>query len=463
MKKTTSKAEHILSQLSILGMFLTAFILGGITVHMDIPPGSFLKQAMAGGQAYYTKLRYGTIDYNIYLWRDVRFPEDGVTVYNREKAYDGLTLVTSGDFSGAQLLDMDGKVVHEWRASFKKAFPVAPHVKGHVREEWVYWRKAWLFPNGDVIAVYEMSGDTPYGYGLAKLDKDSNVIWNYPERVHHDVWVEEDGTIYTLAHMILNRHPADLWFIGVPYIEDFIVVLSPEGKEINRISITEAIFRSDYVNEVIKLQRNYQYAGDFSHINTVRIIPESLDGKLPFLKKGLLLTASRHMNYVGLIDIKEKKFVWMQTGVWHLEHDPEFTEKGTLFLFDNYGDHLRTRHSRVIEYDPLSMTILWRYDGPKDRPIFSDIRGSKQLLPNGNILITESDGGRLLEVTRDKELVWEYVNPAKEMKGKKKKIAVLCAAKRFAREELDFLDGKQTAMGSEAIGQDSKSGPDKTP
>jgi hypothetical protein len=37
--------------------------------------------------------------------------------------------------------------------------------------------------------------------------------------------------------------------------------------------------------------------------------------------------------------------------------------------------------------------------------------GSAQRLPNGNTLITESAFGRVFEVTKEGEIVWDYVNP----------------------------------------------------
>jgi len=37
--------------------------------------------------------------------------------------------------------------------------------------------------------------------------------------------------------------------------------------------------------------------------------------------------------------------------------------------------------------------------------------GYAQRLPNGNTLITESSFGRFFEVTKQGEIVWEYVNP----------------------------------------------------
>jgi hypothetical protein len=42
---------------------------------------------------------------------------------------------------------------------------------------------------------------------------------------------------------------------------------------------------------------------------------------------------------------------------------------------------------------------------------YSSIVSSAQRLPNGNTLITEGVDGRVFEVTREHEIVWEYVNP----------------------------------------------------
>ena len=36
---------------------------------------------------------------------------------------------------------------------------------------------------------------------------------------------------------------------------------------------------------------------------------------------------------------------------------------------------------------------------------------SAQRLPNGNTLITEGSGGRIIEVTAGHEIVWEYISP----------------------------------------------------
>ena len=42
---------------------------------------------------------------------------------------------------------------------------------------------------------------------------------------------------------------------------------------------------------------------------------------------------------------------------------------------------------------------------------YSMARGANQRLANGNTLVTESDDGRLFEITSEGEVVWEFLNP----------------------------------------------------
>ena len=49
----------------------------------------------------------------------------GVTVHDTDKALNGYNFYTSGDRPGAVLMDMTGKVLHQWTFPFAKAFPKA--------------------------------------------------------------------------------------------------------------------------------------------------------------------------------------------------------------------------------------------------------------------------------------------------------------------------------------------------
>jgi hypothetical protein len=76
-------------------------------------------------------------------------------------------------------------------------------------------------------------------------------------------------------------------------------------------------------------------------------------------------------------------------------------------------------YSRVLQFDPHTLAITWQYtpleagsrlftDASK---FYSSYISSAQRLPNGNTLITEGSDGRLIEVTPEHEIVWEYINP----------------------------------------------------
>jgi hypothetical protein len=103
--------------------------------------------------------------------------------------------------------------------------------------------------------------------------------------------------------------------------------------------------------------------------------------------------------------------------------------EGNILLFDNGGvagyDALlglvptwqakQRFYSRVIEFDPETLEIVWEYerilpDFGETYTFFSTIISSAQRLPNGNTLITEGNTGRIFEVTGSGELVWEYIS-----------------------------------------------------
>ena len=64
--------------------------------------------------------------------------------------------------------------------------------------------------------------------------------------------------------------------------------------------------------------------------------------------------------------------------------------------------------SRVLEIDPVSLKLVWSYTAGAQ--FFSTNISGAQRLPNGNTLITEGAGGRVFEVTSDRQIVWEWMN-----------------------------------------------------
>ncbi|MEO0649331.1 MAG: arylsulfotransferase family protein, partial [Planctomycetota bacterium] len=96
--------------------------------------------------------------------------------------------------------------------------------------------------------------------------------------------------------------------------------------------------------------------------------------------------------------------------------------------------------SAVTRYDPASMEVRWRFRGSEAEPFYSKTCGVAQSLPNGNVLVTESDGGRALELTPEQRVVWEYWNPQRAGEGDRY-IATLFEVLRLERDAARWLSG----------------------
>jgi len=313
----------------------------------------------------------------------------GVTIYDRNTAFDGLNFYTSGHAPEAILMNMKGEELHKWHLDFDQ---FSPDRRPTGLDRTTFWRRAHLFENGDILAIFE-------GLGLIKLNKDSKLLWGFQGGAHHDLDVLEDGTIY-----VLTRAPKILPSINPdhPVLEDFITVLDAQGKVKNNVSIVKAIESSAYAGII----RKTSMIGDIFHTNAIRFLDGSLESKAPFLKKGNVLISLCYTDTLAIVDMEQSKVVWALSGEWKRQHDPVLLSSGHLLLFDNEGPS--QKRSRVLEMDILTGQIFWSYESPL---FYSPILGSNKRLPNGNTLISESWFGRSFEVTPDHKIVWEFHNP----------------------------------------------------
>jgi hypothetical protein len=119
-----------------------------------------------------------------------------------------------------------------------------------------------------------------------------------------------------------------------------------------------------------------------------------------------------------------------------MQHDPDFTPDGKIILYDNRArirNKVGTYGSRVVKLDPVTREVEVAYQGDPDEVFFSSQMGKQQPLDNGNILITEPDGGRAFEVTPAGEIVWDYIN-----RWSADEVAVITKARRFPADFFRF-------------------------
>jgi hypothetical protein len=266
------------------------------------------------------------------------------------------------------------------------------------------------------------------GLGMVKLDRDSQVIWALENRAHHDAHVARDGTILVLTRelRILERyHPEK------PILEDFVVLLDPQGTEMKRYSILELLENSPFARLTTDRIKRRELSGDIFHSNTIELVED----RTGIFKQGSVLISVLIMNMIFAADLERQSVYWAEFNLGN-QHQPTLLTNGNVLVFQNF---FTTNSSAVLEINPITRERVWHYGIQEQNRIFTEGSGSCQRLPNGNTLITESNAGRAIEVTAQKETVWEYINP--ERAGDNlDKIAQLFEVVRLPPEkELDWL------------------------
>jgi hypothetical protein len=330
----------------------------------------------------------------------------GVGLYKRGPAWPGLNLLTSNEVGGAHILDMDGRVLHSYATN------------DSIGDKWLFSK---LNRDGSVLVIVA-------GYGLVKMDWDSNVLWvSRPEdsplfkdstrpRYHHDFDFTESGGIITLAKEIRRvRYPSQKKRAPYEIRDNSIVIMSADGIPLKKISLNdvlgeamEAMILRGFAaaeDEATRRRVVATQSYDVFHANTVEVI----DRDIGVAHRGDVLFCVRNLDLIGIMDLESERMVWSWgPGVIQRPHDPVLLDNGNILIFDN---GLPERgYSRIIELDPVKEEIVWQYEAEPRESFFSDVMGGNERLPNGNTLITESTRGLVFEVTQAGETVWEFSN-----------------------------------------------------
>lgn len=341
----------------------------------------------------------------------------------------GATLITSGHAPRAYLISADRKVLHEWEYEFEKIFPeykVPP--KNRKRDLTGYWRNVALLPNGDLLAIFE-------GLALIKLDKDSNLIWAKLNNAHHDLEVLPSGDIVVLTRQV-EIHQDNAVLV------DYISYLREDGTEYKKISLVDAILKSKSRDSIIQ---NHRVAHDFLHSNSVQIIEDAEASLIPGTRPGDVLVSMRNINTLGVFRPSTAELMWYFQDSFKMQHSARIcSRKKELMLFDNMGGKKHT--SRIVRYNLPTLDFKGQIDSSHLRANFvSRSLGHVQALSNGNLLIADSEAGRVYEVSDTGKLLWRYTSPHRTG-DKRKLIATIPVATRVSEEVLAALIGDHSRV-----------------
>ena len=291
-----------------------------------------------------------------------------VKIYDPERAWNGYTIAFYRRRL-PMLLDMNGNIVHVWPETRVKT-------------------RARLQPDGSLLAL-------SLERNVVEYDWDGKLTWEWrPEGFpHHDVIRLANGNILT---PVSPRGES---------IDDLVEV-NRDGQEVWRWH------SSEHLGEWLRPSG----MASATHTNSVHELPPNalFDAGHETFRPGNILVSARNLDLVYIIDRETDKVVWHYSEGLDLQHEaimipPGYPGHPNIQIFNNgYRSRDRYRRSRVIELDPVTQEVVWDYES---EDFFSPTSALQQPLPNGNVLITSSRGGRSFEMTRDGVKVWEWVPP----------------------------------------------------
>ncbi len=306
-------------------------------------------------------------------------------VVNYEKnSYKGCNLYVSGHSPSVVVVDMNGNIKREVLLDPRDIWPDLkndPDIK-----KLLYIRSLLPLSDGSLVVVFE-------NRGIARVSLDGKILWSVRGEFHHDV------SLYKNKIVTLMREGKVVPFInnkeGV--YDDYVVFVDlTDGKIVEKLSILEALYRSDY-SPLLLFLRGKQ--GDILHSNSVSVINGDLIGR----NGNLIMVSVRELSQIIFIDKVNGVVVWSLGGLFAKQHDPIFSKNGELFVFDNLG----TKSPRVVKIDvskgEIKKVVL-------DHLYSLDLGGLK-LLPNGNLVVIDSWIGRVLEIDDKGRVVWDYFSP----------------------------------------------------
>jgi hypothetical protein len=364
---------------------------------------------------------------------------------------------------------MNGNVVRLWKGLH--GFPTKLLPGGQVMASLGVRSPKYGFMDYTDVVQVDWDGNVVWKFDQYEYIEDPGQEGMWMARQHHDYQREgnpvgyyapgldpkvEGGNTLILGH----KDVTDPRISDKPLLDDVIYEVNWDGDIIWEWVCSEHFDEMDF-SEAAKnaMARNPTMVvgegqiGDWMHMNSVSTLGPNRwfdEGDKRFHPDNIIWDG-RQTNIIAITDKESGKIVWQVgpdydrnpalrkmgwiIGQHHAHMIPRgLPGAGNILVFDNGGfsgygspnpgaptghNDALIDYSRIIEFDPVTLKVVWQYSYveagylPKmnNSDFYSPLISSAQRLPNGNTLITEGSLGRIFEVTKGYEIVWEYISP----------------------------------------------------
>lgn len=335
----------------------------------------------------------------------------GSPIIEREKIFQGFTLITplygggnKNPIKRIYLTDLYGKPAHTWETQYAPFY-------------------ALLKKNGNLV-VSEVVPDDPNKYPspgrtgiIQELDWNGKVVWEYRNNyLTHDFEVMPNGNV---AVTVWERVPKAIGtrvkggVVGTEFDGDIwadkIIEIDKNGK------IVWEWHAFEHLDPAIDVLEPLAFRAEWTHINSLQYLDRD-----PFTQEPAILMSIRHTSTIVIVKKSTGEILWRSPkSIVNMQHDASMLENGHILVFDNgpyrIPNPLPLLGSKVLEIDPQTNKVTWEFangNNSLEKAEFeSSIISGAQRLKNGNTLIIDGLHGHLFEITKEKQLVWDMINP----------------------------------------------------
>src|SRR5215471_2134973 len=271
--------------------------------------------------------------------------------------------------------------------------------------------------NGDLIVVYDFNGTSPYGGGIARMDKDGHLLWYRRDYSNHWPKITPSNEILVISHKIGAtslplygpRHKARIETLTCAsgILHDVIRILDLDGNALDEIPIFEALLAFPYWSRLVTGAdplRPLMTANlcDPLHANSVVPVGRELAAKFADVEPDDVLVSLRNLSALAIFGRAGHSLKHLFVGTFIYQHSAQVVSGGNVLLFDNFGSSEAGGPSRVLLFDPLTReerTVFPNKHTPKDLDVFSPFFGNIDISEDGTrALLTIATAGKAYEI-----------------------------------------------------------------
>lgn len=413
LKKTLTLCSALVPSAALV---ILAVFVGATTTIFRVPPGSWVTQSLHG----LVTLVPGEPELDVFYAEHVAPDPKPELDRPAPRGTRDFAFVVGrrGETYGAVLVDRrTNEVVHEWSNPFSRAYadqPDWPFVGAH--PDLAYrWHGVALFENGDVLHTYEL-WDPDFAAGLARIDRDSNLLWSLPLKGHHAIWGNPDGSAWVLTTQIMPEAEGAGPVPGGKMLRDQVVLVSRDGEVLARHDLQSALIDSG-MGHLLAAQGRDEVAVpdpyDVLHTNDVEVVGPDFARHHLRIEAGDLALSLRNLDAVIFLRPASGRVVDVITGPFLRQHDPDLLPSGRIAIFDNRGFDTANELGRIMEYDPLTRQIQWSWAGEDGQGLDHLYMGKIDATADGRIMVADVYAGRAVEIDpASGEILWQWSNRA---------------------------------------------------